>query len=259
MLQIEILPVLSDNYSYLLHCPETGETAVVDPPDAEAVSRRLAELRWRLTSVLCTHHHFDHITGVAALAARFAVPVIVWHADRQRIPGASESVDETSVVRVGVSEGRVLFVPGHTSGHIAFYFADSAALFCGDTLFCGGCGRIFEGSAEQLYTSLNVTLGALPDETRVYCGHEYTESNLRFALTVEPANEALRERAADARRTRERGEPTIPSTLGLERATNPFLRCDAPAVVAAADASGYRRGTGPAAVFGAIRTLKDHS
>ncbi|MCA9523369.1 MAG: hydroxyacylglutathione hydrolase, partial [Myxococcales bacterium] len=219
MLTIEILPVLSDNYTYLLHCPETGESAVVDPPDAQAVIRRLDERGWNLSSLLCTHHHVDHVAGVAELATKYGVEIFAWHGDCARIPGDCTPIDEATTIRVGASQGRVLFVPGHTSGHIAFYFADSSALFCGDALFCGGCGRLFEGSADDLYTALNVTLGELPDQTRVYCGHEYTESNLRFALSVEPDNDDLRARVSVARAIRERGEPTIPSTLGLERRT----------------------------------------
>lgn len=251
-MEIRLVPLLSDNYAYLIHDLATGETGVVDPSEAPPVLAALEAAGWRLGHVLNTHHHNDHIGGDEALVAASGAPVVAPEADRHRIPALTQGVREGDRYSVGRTELEVIEVPGHTSGHIAFYSAAAQALFCGDTLFALGCGRLFEGTAAQMWHSLG-KLRALPDATRVYCGHEYTASNCRFALTIEPENETLKARAEEIARLRAAGQPTIPSTIGLEKATNPFLRADEAAVQAALGMAGGD----PVAVFAEIRRRKD--
>ncbi len=251
-LAIEILPMLSDNYAYLLHEPEAGVTAVVDPAEAAPVTARLAQQQRQLDLILTTHHHGDHTAGNLALKAATGCRVIGAAADRARIPGLDQAVQEGERVMVGKAAGEVMATPGHTSGHISYWFSEAKALFCADTLFSLGCGRLLEGDARQMWASLQKLL-ALPDDALVYCGHEYTESNARFALTVDPDNPALQARAEEVHRLRAAGRPTIPTTLGLERRTNPFLRPDDP---------GIRRtlgmtGASDVEVFAEIRQRKD--
>jgi hydroxyacylglutathione hydrolase len=248
-LRIERIPTLSDNYSYLLVCEETSEAAIVDAPEAEPVARRVDELGARVSKILTTHHHYDHCAAHPELAERYGVPVFGHSSDAERVPGFSNGVDEGDTLSVGRQTGRVLFVPAHTSGHVAYVFDEAGVVFCGDTLFAAGCGRLFEGTPEMMFTALQVKLGALPDATRVYCGHEYTQSNLLFAAHVEPDNAAIREMQARVEATRRNAAPdwhdakpaemTVPTTIGEERQTNPFMR--------AADA----------AELGRIRALKD--
>ncbi len=252
MLDIRIVPLLKDNYGYLLHDPESGETAMVDPSEPGPVLAALADTGWRLTHILNTHHHFDHIGGNQALKAETGAHIAGPEADRHRIPDLETGLAEGSTYRIGTSSCRVLEVPGHTSGHIALVFDADDAVFSGDTLFALGCGRLFEGTAQQMWRSLG-KLRALPDATRIYCGHEYTQSNCRFAVTVEPDNKALASRAEEIAALRAAGRPTIPSTIGLERQTNPFLRADLPAVQAALGMAG----ADPVAVFAEIRRRKD--
>jgi hydroxyacylglutathione hydrolase len=251
-LEIRLLPLLKDNYGYLLNDPESGETAIVDPSEPEPVLAALAATGWRLTHILNTHHHFDHIGGNQALKAATGARIAGPAADRHRIPDLDTLLAEGDTYRIGTSTLRVIEVPGHTSGHIALFFDDDRALFSGDTLFALGCGRLFEGTAAEMWRSL-VKLRALPGETRVYCGHEYTQSNCRFALSVEPGNAALAVRAEEITKLRSEGWPTIPSTIELECRTNPFLRADLPELQAAIGMAGAE----PVAVFAELRRRKD--
>jgi hydroxyacylglutathione hydrolase len=227
MLEIHQIPVLSDNYVYLARDVATGQTAVVDPATHEEVFEALARKGWTLTHILNTHHHADHTGGNLTIKERTGCTVVGPRADRERIPGIDVAVADGDSYALGESVAQVFDVPGHTRGHIAYWFARSDALFCGDTLFALGCGRLFEGTPQQMWTSLS-KLRALPPSTRVYCAHEYTKSNAAFAVTVEPDNGALVARKALVDDMRARGERTVPSTLAEELATNPFLRPDSP-------------------------------
>jgi len=232
-LRIERIPTLRDNYTYLLLCEASGEAAVVDAPEAEPVLARVERLGARVTKILSTHHHPDHAAANPALAKRFGAPVYGHVSDRERLAGFTHGLEEGDRVAVGHAQARVLFIPAHTRGHIAYVFDDARAVFCGDTLFAAGCGRLFEGTPEMMFAAMQ-KLGALPDDTRVFCGHEYTESNLRFAAHVEPANRAVAEKLARVAQVRAKraddwhdatpDEMTVPSTIGEERDTNPFLR-----------------------------------
>lgn len=222
-LEIVQIPVLNDNYVYLAREPQSGAVGVVDPAVHEPVLAELSRRNWTLTHILNTHHHPDHVGGNMALKEATSCKVIGPEADADRIPGLDIAVGDNEGINLGHETARVFDVPGHTKGHIAYWFADSEALFCGDTLFALGCGRLFEGTPAQMWTSLS-KLRRLPDDTRVYCAHEYTESNARFAVTVDPGNEALQQRYDRIRELRAAGKPTVPSTLGEEKATNPFLR-----------------------------------
>lgn len=252
MLDIHRIPVLQDNYVWLAHDEATGMTAVVDPAVAAPVEAELARRGWRLTHILNTHHHGDHTGGNLALKAAHGCTIVGPAADQARIPGIDVMVADGDRYRFGDSEAQVFDVPGHTRGHIAFWFAADGALFCGDTLFAMGCGRLFEGTPGQMWHSLGKLKG-LPGDTRVFCAHEYTQSNARFALSVDGGNPALVARAAEVDRMRARGEATVPSTIALERATNPFLRADEPALAAAV---GLKPGD-PVAVFAEVRRRKD--
>ncbi|MDX1580221.1 MAG: hydroxyacylglutathione hydrolase [Alphaproteobacteria bacterium] len=225
MLEIRQIPALSDNYIYLAHDPATGATAVVDPATTKGVFEAAEAEGWTITHILNTHHHPDHVGGNMEIKERTGCTVVGPKPDAGRIPGIDVEVDEGDTYTLGEQKAQVFFVPGHTSGHIAFYFADSKALFCGDTLFAMGCGRLFEGTPEQMWDSLKKLL-ALPDETLVYCAHEYTQANAAFAVTVEPQNEALQARKKQVDEMRAEGQRTVPSKLGEERRTNPFLRPD---------------------------------
>jgi hydroxyacylglutathione hydrolase len=231
-LLVERIPTLRDNYTYLLVCEKTGEAAVVDAPEAAPVERRVEKLGVRVTKILSTHHHPDHSHANPALAERYGAPVYGHVSDAKRIPGFTDGLAEGDRVTVGSETASVLFIPAHTRGHIAYVF--DGAVFCGDTLFAAGCGRLFEGTPAMMYTALVEKLGRLPGTTRVYCGHEYTAGNLRFAAHVEPENEAVRAALARVQEARARAasdwhdatpdEMTVPSTIADEHATNPFLR-----------------------------------
>ncbi|HUI18859.1 MAG TPA: hydroxyacylglutathione hydrolase [Alphaproteobacteria bacterium] len=252
ILEIALVPCLKDNYAYLLRDPATGAVGVVDPSEAAPVEAALSARGWTLTHILNTHHHWDHTGGNPALKAATGAVVVGPKADRERIPVIDVAVDEGETFMLGQAEARILFIPGHTRGHIAFWFPESKAVFCGDTLFAIGCGRTFEGTAAQMWHSLG-KLKALPADTRVYCGHEYTQANARFALTVEPQNAALKSRARAVDAARAKGQPTIPSTIGEERATNPFFRADERSI---AETIGLA-GADAVAVFAEVRLRKD--
>lgn len=230
-LEIVRVPVLSDNYSWLVHDGASGETAVVDPGEAPPVLA-VAEARgWRIGHVWITHWHPDHTAGIAGVVAATGAHVTGPEAERDKFAGLQTGVGEGDRIALGDHAAEVMTTPGHTAGHIVFHFAGEAAIFTGDTLFAMGCGRLFEGDAAQMHGNMR-RFAALPDATRVYCGHEYTQSNGRFALTVDPDNAALRNRMATVDRLRAAGEPTIPTTIGEERATNPFLRAPDAAALA---------------------------
>lgn len=228
MLEVVQIPVLSDNYVYLAHDSATGETAVIDPAVADPVLAAASERGWKITQILNTHWHPDHVGGNAAIVAATGAKVTGPKAESARIPHIGCAVAEPDTVGVGASVARVLDVGAHTAGHIAYVFDDAGVLFPGDTLFAMGCGRLFEGTPTQMYTALG-KLMALPDATQVYCAHEYTASNARFAITVEPDNAALQARTTTITDRRALGLPTVPFTIGDERATNPFTRAASPA------------------------------
>lgn len=251
-LQIDHLICLRDNFVWLLREPRSGAVACVDPSEAEPVKAKLDKLGWTLTHILNTHHHPDHTGGNLALKRQTGATIVGPAADRERIPGIDVALRDNETYKFGDETARVYDIPGHTKGHIAFWFEESKAVFAGDTLFSLGCGRMFEGTAPQMWTSLS-KLRRLPGDTRLYCGHEYTQSNAKFALTVDPDNEALKTRAIEVDSLRARNQPTLPSTLAVECATNPFLRAADPTL---ARAVGLPPGD-PVAVFAEIRARKD--
>ena len=231
-------------------------TTVVDPGDGDAVDDALADRNLRLAGILITHHHFDHVGGVEMLKEKYGCPV--WGPHNPALPFIDHRLGEGDRVQAGDYSLDVIMVPGHTLDHIAYFrAAPEPLLFCGDTLFAGGCGRIFEGDAPMMYTSLS-RLAALPAETAVYCAHEYTLANLAFANAAEPDNVALQQRTAEAQSLRDRGLATVPSNIALERATNPFLRPDSAGVRAALQAAGHEARDDDVAVFAALRSWKDN-
>ena len=223
--QTNLFRCLTDNYGVLLHDPESGATAAIDAPDAGPIEAALANTGWRLTEILVTHHHGDHTAGIAALKQHHKCRVVAPRNEAQRIANVDETVGEGDKVRVGALEGRVIDTPGHTAGHISYFFPAEKLAFVGDTLFSIGCGRVIEGNPEMMWHSL-LKLRNLPDDTRFYCGHEYTQANIRFANTIEPNNKALAARADEVAGLLAAGRPTIPATIGAEKAANPFLRAD---------------------------------
>jgi hydroxyacylglutathione hydrolase len=223
MLNIHLVPCLKDNYAYLVHEPASNAVGVVDPSEAAPVFAALARHKLKLTHILNTHHHFDHTGGNLELKEKTGARIVGPRADRDRIPGIDEEVGEGDTWSLGQAKAKVFDIPAHTKGHIAFWFESDRAVFTGDTMFAMGCGRLFEGTPAQMWSSLS-KLAALPPDTRVYCGHEYTLANGKFALTLEPNNLALKKRMAEVERLRAENQATIPSTIGLERETNPFLR-----------------------------------
>jgi len=228
-LQLVTIPCLSDNYAYLIHDPDSGDTAVIDVPDHAPVLRALETYGWTLSHIILTHHHDDHIGGVAALLDKSPAKVIGAKADQHRLPALDQAVVEGDTISIGAETGTVLDVSGHTIGHIAVHFPQSHLLFTADSLMALGCGRLFEGSASQMWTSLSKLID-LPGETTVCSGHEYTASNAKFALTIDPENPALISRTDAVAKARAANQPTVPSTLSEELATNPFLRVSDPAI-----------------------------
>ena len=244
---------LQDNYGYLAHHIETGATASVDAPDGDAILAQLAAKGWTLTDILITHHHPDHVQGISTLKATFPDAVVVGpKKEAAQIPGVQRQVVEGDVVRVGGAAARVIETPGHTIGHVVYHFADDAVAFTGDTLFSLGCGRVFATTMDVMYESL-MKISDLPQETLIYCGHEYTAANARFALTIEPDNAILQERARNVDVLRAAGKFSMPSTLTLERAANPFLRCEEPDLLTAIGLED----ADPASVFATLRERKD--
>src|SRR5437016_59161 len=252
--QTYLFGCLSDNFGVLLHDPETGATASIDAPEAGPVEAALKKTGWRLTDILVTHHHGDHTAGIGELKAHHDCRVTAPRREAQRIAHVDATVAEGETVQVGSLQGRVLDTPGHTAGHISYVFPADKLAFVGDTLFSIGCGRVIEGTAEMMWQSL-LKLRALPDNTRIYCGHEYTKANIRFAKTVEPVNAALKERETEVEKLLAAGQPTIPSIMRAEKAANPFLRADLPEVAS----SVGRAGSPPWKVFAEIRARRNRS
>lgn len=254
MVNVLHVPALKDNYIWLIR-GETGDgAAIVDPGEAEPVVRALERGQLRPSAILCTHHHNDHVGGATELARRYAIPV--YGPAHEPIPAVTHRLEDGSPVdltELGL-RFKAIATPGHTRGQINYYGHDM--LFCGDTLFSAGCGRLFEGTAEQMHASLG-RLAALPEHTKVYCGHEYTEANLRFALTVEPDNREAREHLDRVRELRAQGLPSLPSTIGLERRINPFLRSAASSVRKAAQNHASQALASEVEVFAAVRRWKD--
>lgn len=225
MLNIQQIPVLNDNYIYLIHDTESGDTAAVDPAVAAPVLSALKQNNWQLKYIFNTHHHADHVGGNLSLKDQTACQIAGYSADHQRIPGIDIKLSTGDTLKLGSHSIQVISCAGHTTGHIAFYIADTDALFCGDTLFAMGCGRLFEGTAAQMQQSLN-KFTALPLNTKIYCAHEYTAANAQFALSVEPNNPDLLNAIEIIKQLRSNNQPTVPTTLAQELATNPFLRTD---------------------------------
>jgi hydroxyacylglutathione hydrolase len=252
--QTRLFLCLQDNYGVLLHDPDSGATAAIDAPEAAPIEAALKATGWQLSDILVTHHHADHTGGIAELKQQYRCRVVAPAGEAARIPLVDATVREGDDVRVGTLQGRVLETPGHTAGHISYVFPADKLAFVGDTLFSIGCGRVIEGTPEMMWQSL-LKLRALPDDTRIYCGHEYTRANVRFAKTIEPDNAALEARDAQVENLLAARKPTIPSTMGEEKAANPFLRADVPEVAKSVGLAGS-----PAwRVFAEIRERKNRS
>lgn len=252
--EIRVFPCLSDNFGYLIHDPVTKATASIDAPEAGPIIQALEREGWTLTDILVTHHHADHVGGVAELKKKYACRVVAPFDNATAINDVDLRVREADTVKVGNLAARVLETPGHTLDHISYMFDADRALFCADTLFSIGCGRVFEGTYPMMWDSL-LKLRALPNDTRVYCGHEYTASNVKFALGIEPNNPALKARADEVTKQRAANQPTIPTLIRDEKEANVFLRADVPSVAAAVGLAGKS----PAEVFGELRERKNKS
>lgn len=250
-IDIRQFPCLRDNYGYLVRDKASGAVAAIDTPDVGAINAALAREGWTLTHIFNTHWHPDHAGGNLALKGRWNCRIIGPKAEAEKIPGLDEAVGEGDVAALGGSKALVHDTPGHTLGHIVYHFQADGAAFVGDTIFALGCGRLFEGTPGQMWASLS-KIAAMPGDTRLYCAHEYTQANARFAVTVDPENKALEKRVAEIDAKRAKGEPTVPSTVGEELATNPFLRAADAGVQHAVGVSGD-----PGAVFAEVRRRKD--
>ena len=251
-LEIRQFPCLSDNYGYLVHDPESGETAAIDTPDAEAYLAAAADAGWTITQIWNTHHHFDHAGGNAALKAATGAMITAPAYDRHRISPADSWGEDGDTVSLGGHIAEVVYTPGHTMGHVVYHFAADRIAFVGDTLFALGCGRLFEGTPENMWSSLS-RLRDWPDDTVIYCAHEYTQANAAFALSVDPGNAALKTYADEVAALRAKGTPTVPTTLAREKAANPFLRADDPALAEQVALAGAE----PVSVFAEVRARKD--
>jgi hydroxyacylglutathione hydrolase len=254
MIEVYQFSARADNYGALVHDPQTGATASIDAPDADAVLAALDDTGWTLSKILITHHHGDHTAGNRKLKALTGCTIVGPAREAGSIPDLDVGVSEGDIVEVGSAKALVVETPGHTLGHVSYYFPEAGTVFVGDTLFSVGCGRLLEGDAKTMWRSLQ-KLMALPPETTLYCGHEYTHANARFALTVEPGNKALQARAAEAEALAGRGEPALPTTIAQELATNPFLRPSSPEI----QRSLGMEGAALSEVFGEIRRRKDRS
>lgn len=252
-IEIHQFPCLSDNYGFLVRDQASGATATIDTPDAEAINAALGEKGWALTHILNTHWHPDHAGGNLALKEKWSCRIIGPKAEATKIPGLDEPVGEGDMAVLGESRALVHDTPGHTLGHIIYHFQDDGAAFVGDTIFAMGCGRLFEGTPDQMWSSL-AKITAMPADTKLYCAHEYTQANAAFALTVDPHNENLKSRAAEVERLRAEGTPTVPTTLSAELATNPFLRAEDEKLQGAIGMSG----AGAVDVFAETRRRKDN-
>jgi len=250
--QTHLFRCLQDNFGVLVHDPATGATASIDAPEAAPVEAALKHTGWKLTDILVTHHHGDHTGGIAELKQRHGCKVTAPRGEAQRIPGVDVQVGEGDTVSVGSLSAKVIETPGHTAGHIAYWFDADKLAFVGDTLFSIGCGRVIEGNPPMMWASL-LKLRALPDDTQVFCGHEYTAANIRFCKTIEPDNADLIAREKEVETLLAAGKPTVPSLLGAEKRANTFLRADDPKVAAAVGLAGH-----PAAdVFAEVRERKN--
>jgi hydroxyacylglutathione hydrolase len=250
--QIHVFPCLDDNIGALIHDPSTGACAAIDAPEEGPIMAALAETGWVLSDILVTHRHVDHIQAIEPIKQRTGCRVVAPVKARAQIPAVDAFVREGDTVHVGDLQAHVWETPGHCADHISYWFAADRALFCADVLFTLGCGRVLEGSYADLWASLR-RLAALPDEVKVYCGHDYTLSNARFALAVDPDNEALKARAAEAEKAKAEGRFLVPTTIGQEKATNPFLRAGEPALARSVGKEGADAGT----VFAALREWKN--
>lgn len=251
-IEIVQFPARSDNFGVLIHDRASGATVAIDAPEADPVSQAARERGWALTHVFVTHKHLDHIEGIPALKAAYSCEVIGPQASAAETGIYDRTVKDGDVFTWGGREVRVIATPGHTLDHVSYWLPEGNVAFVADTIFALGCGRVIEGTHAMMWDSIK-RLRDLPDDTALYCGHEYTLSNAKFAVTVDPANDQLRERYEDVQRLREAGQPTLPTTVALEKATNPFLRADHPDIAAAVGMSG----ADPAQVFAEIRTRKD--
>ena len=252
-LEVHQFPCLSDNYGYLVHDPDSGLTATIDTPEVEPIHAALDARGWKLNFIFNTHHHDDHAGGNLELKSQTGCQIIGPAADADRIPGIDRVVGEGDSVMLGAWAFTVHDTPGHTRGHIVYHCPQAGIGFVGDTLFALGCGRLFEGTPQQMWTSLQKIL-SWPNETLIYCAHEYTEANAAFAVTMEPANPALQQRVKEIQSLRAAGKPTVPTSIGLERATNPFVRSDSAELQAVLNLSGADE----VAVFAETRRRKDH-
>ncbi len=251
--ETKVFLCLKDNYGVLVHDPASGATAAIDAPEAGPIEAALKSTGWKLTDILVTHHHGDHTGGIAELKSKYKCRVVVPTAEAGKIPAVDETVREGDKVSVGKLSANVIETPGHTAGHITYWFGGDKLAFAGDTLFSIGCGRVIEGTPEMMWASLK-KLRDLPGDTRIYCGHEYTLANIKFARTIEPDNKALAARAAEAEKQIAGGQWTIPTTIDDEKAANVFLRADVPAVAAAIGLAGKS----PAELFAEIRARKNN-
>ncbi|WP_108658895.1 hydroxyacylglutathione hydrolase [Acuticoccus kandeliae] len=249
MVEIRLIPCLSDNYAVLVHSGD--ETILVDAPEAGPIKAALAEEGWTLTTILVTHHHSDHVQAIGAVKG--SAKVIGPKAEADRIAGLDETLDDGAEIMLGDLKMKAIATPGHTSGPLSYYFPDAGIAFTADTLFAMGCGRLFEGDPETMWTSFKKLRAALPDETKIYCGHEYTLTNARYGHQALPNDAAIAERLKVVEAARERGEPTVPTTMTLEKATNPFMRADDPSVAEQLGMSG----ADPVAVFAHLRKGRD--
>lgn len=253
--EIHQFTCLSDNFGVLVHDSDTGTTIGIDVPDATPYEKALSETGWELTHILITHHHFDHVQGLGELKTKTGATVYGPARSRQKIPQIDRPVEDSDHVRCGPYEIKAIATPGHTLDQISWFIPDIKMAHTGDTLFSLGCGRVFEGDKEMMWSSLAKLIRELPDDTTIYCGHEYTEANAKFSLTIEPGNADLKKRADEVAQLRARGEPTLPTTMALEKATNPFLRAGEASLAEALGMVGK-----PAAeIFAEIRTRKDNA